>query len=108
MFASAVSDSLDNTAWGWASQGTSAKAYSDNATTAWCSSTADSITTLDSVVSTLGSNASLMSGEMAKLSKRLEMLAAKMGVNLEGANDRLDLKNQFRGGRLRRCQLQTL
>lgn len=109
MCASAVSDSLDNTMWGWASQGTSSKAYSDSATLAWCDAKVDSIATLDSSINTLSSNASSMNGEIVKLSKQLEMLAAKMGVSLDvGANDRLNLKNQFRGGRLRRCQLQTL
>ena len=97
MVANAVSDSVDNTMWGWCAQGISGNAY------------ADSIATLDSSISTLGSNATSMSSEIDKLGKQLKMLAAKMGVSLDmGANDRLDLKNQFWGGRLRRCQLQTL
>ena len=90
MFANAVDT-------GWAPQGTSGSTYIDN------------IATLDSSVSTLSCNATSMSNEIDKLSKQFKMLAAKMGVSLDvGANDRLDLKNQFRGGRLRRCQLQTL
>lgn len=82
---------------GWAPQGTSSKTY------------ADSIATLDSSISALSCNATSATNEIDKLSKQLKMLAAKMGVSLDvGADDRLDLKNQFRGGRLRRCQLQTL
>ena len=111
MFANAVSDSLDNTVWGFAPQGTSSKAYPKTTTTAlsWCNSKADSIATLDSSISALSCNATSMNSEIDKLSKQLNMLAAKMGVSLDvGANDRLNLKNQFRGGRLRRCQLQTL
>ena len=94
---------------GWAPQGTSSKTYSDSATLAWCDSKADSIATLNSSISTLSCNATSATNEIDKLSKQLKMLAAKMGVSLDvGANDRLELKNQFRGGRLRRCQLQTL
>ncbi len=93
----------------WSPQGTSSSAYSDSATLAWCDTKADNIATLDSSISALSCNATSMNNEIDKLSKQLKMLAAKMGVNLDvGANDRLDLKNQFRGGRLRRCQLQTL
>ena len=110
MFANTVSTATcSNDAWGWAPQGTSNEAYSDSATLSWCDAKADSIATLDSSISTLGSNATSMSSEIDKLGKQLKMLAAKMGVSLDmGANDRLDLKNQFKGGRLRRCQLQTL
>lgn len=109
MFANSVSASADNTMWGWAPQGTSSKAYSDSATLSWCDAKADSITALDSSINTLSCNATSMNSEIDKLSKQLSMLAAKIGVNLDaGANDRLNLKNQFRGGRLRRCQLQTL
>ena len=90
MFANAVDT-------GWAPQGTSGKTY------------ADSIATLDSSISALSCNATSATNEIDKLSKQLKMLAAKMGVSLDvGANDKLDLKNQFRGGRLKRCQLQTL
>jgi hypothetical protein len=97
MCASAVSDRIDNTMWGWCAQGTSGNAYADN------------IATLDSSISVLGCNATSMSNEIDKLGKQLKMIAAKMGVSLDvGANDKLELKNQFRGGRLRRCQLQTL
>lgn len=98
-----------DTSWNWCAQGTSSKAYSDSATLSWCDSKADSIATLDGSISALSCNATSMNSEIDKLSKQLKMLAAKMGVSLDvGANDRLDLKNQFRGGRLRRCQLQTL
>lgn len=98
-----------DTSWGFAPQGTSSKAYSDSATLAWCDTKANSIATLDCSINTLSCNATSMNSEIDKLSKQLKMLAAKMGVSLDvGANDRLDLKNQFRGGRLRRCQLQTL
>lgn len=70
---------------------------------------ADNIATLNSSISTLSCNATSATNEIDKLSKQLKMLAAKMGVSLDvGADDRLELKNQFRGGRLRRCQLQTL
>ena len=98
-----------DTSWNWCAQGTSSKAYSYSATLSWCDSKADSIATLDGSISALSCNATSMNSEIDKLSKQLKMLAAKMGVSLDvGANDRLDLKNQFRGGRLRRCQLQTL
>ena len=96
-FANTVDTAVPDTSWGWAPQGTSGSTYIDN------------IATLDSSVSTLSCNATSMNNEIDNLSKQLKMLAAKMGVSLDvGANDRLDLKNQFRGGRLRRCQLQTL
>ena len=110
MFANAVSTATcSNDTWGWAPQGTSSKAYSDSATLSWCDTKADSIATLDSSISALSCNAASATNEIDKLSKQLKMLAAKMGVSLDvGANDRLNLKNQFRGGRLRRCQLQTL
>ena len=87
---------------GWAPQGTSSNAYSKSATLSWCDSKADSIATLDS-------STSLMGSDIDKLKQQLQMLAAKMGVSLDmGANDKLDLENQFRGSRLRRCQLRTL
>ena len=96
-FANTVDTAVPDTGWNWCAQGTSGSTYIDN------------IATLDSSVSTLSCNATSMNNEIDKLSKQLSMLAAKMGVSLDvGANDRLDLKNQFRGGRLRRCQLQTL
>lgn len=102
MFANSVDTS-------WSPQGTSSKAYSNSATLAWCDVKADGIATLDSSISALSCNATSATNEIDKLGKQLKMLAAKMGVSLDvGANDRLDLKNQFRGGRLRRCQLQTL
>lgn len=105
-FANSVDASADTS---WCAQGTSSKAYSDSATLSWCDAKADSITALDSSISALSCNANSMGSEIDKLSKQLSMLAAKIGVSLdEGANDRLNLKNQFRGGRLRRCQLQTL
>ena len=92
MFANSV-----DTSWGCALQSAGSSTYADN------------IATLDSSVSTLSCNATSMSNEIDNLSKQLKMIAAKMGVSLDvGANDRLELKNQFRGGRLRRCQLQTL
>ena len=110
--ASAVSAfTCSNDAGGWTAQGTSSRTepYSDTATLSWCDAKADGIATLDSSISVLGSSASSMSSEIDKLSKQLKILAAKMGVSLDvEVNDRLDLKNQFRGGRLRRCQLQTL
>ena len=94
---------------GWSPQGTSSKAYSDSATLAWCDAKADNIATLDSSISTLSCNATSMNNEIDNLSKQLKMLAAKMGVSLDaGADDKLVLKNQFWGGRLRRSQLQTL
>ena len=106
IYANAVSASADTS---WSPQGTSSKAYSDIATLSWCDAKADNIATLDSSINTLSFNASSMNSEIDKLSKQLKMIAAKMGVSLDvGANDKLDLKNQFRGGRLRRCQLQTL
>lgn len=110
MFANSV-DTAADTSWGFAPQGISSKSYPRTTTTAlsWCDSKADSIATLDSSISALSCNATSMGSEIDKLNKQLNMLAAKMGVSLDvGANDRLDLKNQFRGGRLRRCQLQTL
>lgn len=109
MFASAVSDSLDNTVWGWAPQGTSSKAYSDSATLSWCDAKADSIATLDSSISALGSSASLMGSDIDKLKQQLNILAAKMGVNFDTeVNYKLNLKNHFRGKRLRRSDLQTI
>lgn len=97
LFANTVSDGLDNTMWGCIAQGASGNAYADN------------IATLESSISALSCNATSATSEIDKLGKQLKMLAAKMGVSLDvGADDRLDLKNQFRGGRLRRCQLQTL
>ena len=110
-FANSVDTAAADTSWNWCAQGTSSEIYPRTTTTAlsWCDSKADSIATLDSSISALGSTASSMSSEIDKLNKQLNMLAAKMGVSLDvGANDRLNLKNQFRGGRLRRCQLQTL
>lgn len=92
MFANSV-----DTSWGWAPQSAGSSTYIDN------------IATLNSSISTLSCNATSMSNEINNLNKQLKMIAAKMGVSLDvGADDRLNLKNQFRDGRLRRCQLQTL
>ena len=105
-FANSIDASADTN---WCAQGTSSKAYSDSSTLAWCDAKADNIAALDSSVNTLSCNATSMNNEINNLSKQLKMLAAKMGVSLDvGANDKLNLKNQFRGGRLRRCQLKTL
>jgi hypothetical protein len=111
MCTNAISASADNTSWGWCAQGTNSRIEpcSTTATLSWCDAKADNIATLDSSISALSCNASSMNSEIDKLNKQLKMLAAKIGVGLDmGANDKLDLKNQFRGGRLRRCQLQTL
>ena len=104
MFANAV-----DTSWGWAPQGTSSTAYSNSATLSWCDSKADSIATLDSSVSALGSSASLMGNDIDKLKQQLQILAAKMGVNFDTeVNYKLNLKNHFRGRRLKRSDLQTI
>ena len=93
----------------WSPQGTSSNAYSESATLSWCDSKADSIATLDSSVSALGSSASLMGSDIDKLKQQLQILAAKMGVNFDTeVKCKLDLKNHFRGRRLKRSDLQTI
>lgn len=105
MFANTVSTSTcSNDAWGWTAQGTSSRTEprSNTATLSWCDAKADSI-------ATLGSSASLMGSDIDKLKQQLNILAAKMGVNFDTeVNYKLNLKNHFRGKRLRRSDLQTI
>lgn len=112
MFADAVSTiACSNDAWGRTAQGTSSRTEprSNTATLSWCDAKADSIATLDSSISALGSSASLMGSDIDKLKQQLNILAAKMGVNFDTeVNYKLNLKNHFRGRRLRRSDLQTI
>lgn len=95
---SAAATETRDRGWSFVPQGTSSINYvNDNG----------EISTLTSSIAALNSCVESARGGVESIGKALNVVSSRLKKESHWS-DKLGLKNQFRGGKLRRCQLQTL